>query len=87
MVKRSRAVKLLKDHLEAKGMTKSAAARELGVSAPTMQDWLDATKRPRPSLRLAIARWTDGAVPASAWVTAAELREAEAIVAAAKGAP
>jgi DNA-binding transcriptional regulator YdaS (Cro superfamily) len=70
---------LLVAFLERHQITHAAAARAIGVSRPNMHDWLAATKRPRAERRAAIERWTSGEVPASAWSTAAELSEVDAL--------
>lgn len=53
--------------LEAHGISKSRAAAAIGVSVPTMIDWLRGTKRPRQVLRDAIQKWTGDAVLAVSW--------------------
>ncbi len=58
--------------LEEHGITQLAASAAIGVSAPTVHDWIAETKRPRTHHRQAIEVWTGGEVPASSWETEAE---------------
>lgn len=53
-------------------ITRAAAARALGVSSPTIHDWVVGVKSPKQERRLRIERWTSGEVPASWWVSAAD---------------
>lgn len=70
---------LLRKFLEDNGILQSAAALAIGVSAPTMSDWLAGHKRPSDHMRTIIARWTNGAVPESAWLFAEETRAINAV--------
>jgi DNA-binding transcriptional regulator YdaS (Cro superfamily) len=70
---------LLAQFLEQREIPQSRCAAALGVSSPTVHDWLKAVKRPRTALRVAIDRWTGGAVPSSSWATAKELATLDGI--------
>ena len=50
-------------------ITQRAASVALGVTNPTIHDWVTGAKRPTAAHREAIAIWTSGAVPADAWLT------------------
>lgn len=63
---------LLANFLRRNGLKQTDAATALGVSAPTLSDWLSKMKRPRAHHRRAIAIWTRNGVPESAWDTAQE---------------
>ncbi len=65
--------------LEEHDLTQREAAQAVGVSSPTMHDWLTGAKRPSAAHRESIERWTSGAVAASAWATAEEAAAVEAI--------
>lgn len=54
------------------GLTQLAAANALGVSDPTVHDWVTGAKRPKAHHRQAIEAWTGGAVPVAAWLTKEE---------------
>ncbi len=70
---------LLAEFLKRNGISQRAAAAALGVSAPNMHDWLAGAKRPRAENRVAIDRWTAGAVPAASWSTPDELSNLETV--------
>ena len=55
--------------LEAKGISPAEASRQIGVSRAAMSVWLHAAQRPRPEMRMRIAKWTRQAVPVEAWMT------------------
>ena len=76
----SRGATDLRAFLKAHNITQLAAAGALGVSAVTLHDWLTGAKRPRAERREAIARWTRGAVPESAWATSDERAAASKVV-------
>ena len=61
--------------LKRHGLAQREAARVLGVSAPAFHAWIHGRKTPTIPHRAAIERWTDGAVPATAWASDAELAE------------
>jgi|GEM_PF-3511842 len=70
---------LLQAFLRKHSLTQFAASVALKVSDPTIHDWVTGTKRPRTHHREAIAMWTNGEVPVSAWLRDDE-REAMANV-------
>lgn len=70
---------LLRRFLDRHGVSQRVAACAIGVSAPTMSDWLSGNKRPTDHMRTAIAKWTRGAVPEGAWMFADEARALEAV--------
>ena len=74
------AARLLHAYLLSRQITQKEAAIALGVSGPTINDWLHAKKRPRAAHRIAVAKWTGDLVPVAAWLTSAE----RAVVAMAK---
>ena len=65
----------LKQFLDENGVSKRQCAIALGVSSPTIIDWLRGHKRPRHVHRAAISKWTNGIVPEADWETS-EDREA-----------
>ncbi len=69
----------LRRFLKKHGITQIAAAKALGVSDPTIHDWLYEIKRPRAHHRQAIEVWTCGAVDEGSWMSADE-RDAMASV-------
>lgn len=71
----SRLRKFLKKH----EVTQLAASKALGVSDPTIHDWVHGIKRPRAHHREAIAVWTRDEVPVASWLLPEE-REAMADV-------
>jgi transcriptional regulator with XRE-family HTH domain len=68
------AVELFRAFRVRHGLSQRAAASALGVSGPTVCEWEKQRKRPDAHHRAAIEIWTNGAVPARAWLTAAEAR-------------
>ena len=72
----TRGALLLGAFLKKNGITRAAAGQALGVADPTVCDWCGGKKRPRHEMRAAIETWSGGAVPADAWMTAAEKRAA-----------
>lgn len=58
----------LQAFLKAHGLSQVAAAGDLGVSGPTVHDWVTGAKRPKGHHREAIAVWTHGQVPAESWL-------------------
>lgn len=63
----------LQKFIERHEQTQVAAADAVGVSAPTMHDWLSGAKRPRALHRAAIEVWTRGEVGADSWALEHEL--------------
>lgn len=63
---------LLRGFLDRNDVTQLAASVALGVSDPTINDWVNGAKRPRAHHREAIAVWTHGEVPITAWLLEAE---------------
>lgn len=61
--------RLLAEFLKRNGLTQLAASRAIGVSDPTIHDWVTGSKRPRAHHRDAISVWTNEDVPADAWLT------------------
>lgn len=59
---------LLREFLQKHDVTQLAASKALGVSDPTIHDWVKGTKRPRAHHREAIAVWTGGEIPIEAWL-------------------
>lgn len=60
---------LLEAFLRVNSITQMAASKALGVSDPTIHDWVSGAKRPRAHHRKAIDVWTGGSVPELAWAT------------------
>ena len=58
--------------LEVNKLTRLAAGNALGVSDPTVCDWISGKKRPNEKKRRDIDTWTSGKVPAESWEFAAE---------------
>lgn len=54
-------------------MSQTSLARELGVSQPTVSDWIRGRKTPRTKHVLAIAALTRGGVPLRDWVVPADV--------------
>jgi len=48
------------------------AALAIGISHPVLIRWLDGHGAPNEASRLAIERWTDGAIASSSWATPKE---------------
>jgi hypothetical protein len=69
-------VKKMRGFLEANGISKRKASRDLKVSLPTVIDWLRARKSPTPAHRRAIEIWTNGKVREADWESAKERRAA-----------
>jgi transcriptional regulator with XRE-family HTH domain len=69
----------LQAFLQAHGITQLAAATALGVSDPTVHDWVTGAKRPKAHHRQAIAVWTNGEVPTDSWLKADERAAAAAV--------
>jgi DNA-binding transcriptional regulator YdaS (Cro superfamily) len=66
------AAELLQAFLQRNGVTQVAAGLALGVSGPTIYDWVAGKKRPRTHHREAIALWTNGEVVVDAWLDDSE---------------
>ncbi len=62
----------LGEFLRTNSVSQRAAGLALGVSGPTIHDWITGAKRPRTSHREAIAIWTRDAVSADAWLSEEE---------------
>lgn len=71
MVKGAR---LLKAHITKLGITRSAAAKQIGASAAAVQYWITGGQRPRSDIRQRIEKWSAGEVPAESWLKADEAR-------------
>lgn len=65
------AKELLKICIEGRRVTVKAAAEQMGVPQSALWYWLRGASKPRDAGRRAIARWTRGKVPVSAWDSAA----------------
>lgn len=65
--------------LRKNGITQLSAAESLGVSDPTVHDWVTGSKRPRAHHRDAIATWTHGEVGTESWLTAEEQASRQAV--------
>lgn len=61
------------------GITQLSAAEALGVSDPTVHDWVSGAKRPKAHHRDAIATWTRGVVGTETWLTAEERASRKAV--------
>ena len=70
---------MLRVFLKAHGIKPTSAARSIGVSHVSMLAYLSGTKRPDGDRRDAIERFTDGAVPRSAWRTEDEQVSLDAV--------
>jgi len=73
----TRGAVLLGGFLKKNSITRAAAGQAIGVADPTVCDWVGGKKRPRHEMRVAIETWSNGAVPAESWMTAAEKRAAQ----------
>ncbi len=58
----------LAEFLKRNGLTQLAAAEALGVSDPTVHDWVTGAKRPRAHHREAISVWTGGEISSDSWL-------------------
>lgn len=65
-------VKKLRAFLVSQTISKRGAAKAIGVSGPTMLDWLAGRKTPTPPHRRAIEIWTKGRVAETDWVSERE---------------
>jgi len=64
---------LLRAFLDSKKpLTQAAAAEQIGIVPSALTAYLKRTQRPRSDIRQRIAKWSDGAVPEAAWLTAKE---------------
>jgi transcriptional regulator with XRE-family HTH domain len=64
---------LLRAFLDAKRpMTQAQAAGQLGIVPAALTAYLKRKQRPRSDIRQRIAKWSEGAVPEGAWLTAEE---------------
>lgn len=70
---------LLSGFLTLHSLNQSDAARAVGVSVPTMHDWLKGAKRPRATHRKTLDKWSRGAIPAASWETPDELATQDAV--------
>lgn len=59
--------KALRRVAQDRGLSKTAIAREIGVSHPTVIDWLRGHKRPSWPNRFRIRDWSGGAITAESW--------------------
>lgn len=59
---------LFRRFLKKHEVTQLAASKALGVSDPTIHDWVHGIKRPRAHHREAIAVWTGDRVPVASWL-------------------
>lgn len=66
----------LAHYLKGHGLRQKELARAVGCSPNAVCQWLAGAYRPSLALRAALARATDGAVPAESWQTADERRAA-----------
>lgn len=60
-----------------RGLSKSAIARAIGVSHPTVIDWMRGYKRPSWPNRFRIRDWSDGTITAESWDESAKGRGAQ----------
>lgn len=58
----------LQAFLKTHGISQVAAGSALGVSGPTVHDWVTGAKRPKGHHREAISVWTGGEVAADSWL-------------------
>ena len=65
-------VALLREELSRRGIRPAEAARQLGVSKPTMGEWLAGGLRPSFLRRPEIRSWSEGRIPEDSWLTAEE---------------
>lgn len=64
---------LLRSFLESKRpLTQAAAAGQLGIVPAALTAYLKGIQRPRSDIRQRIAKWSEGHVPESAWLTTEE---------------
>lgn len=71
--------RLLAEFLKRNGLTQLAASKALGVSDPTIHDWVTGSKRPRAHHRETIAVWTNEEVPSDSWLTDEERAATEVV--------
>lgn len=70
--------KALSAFIESNNLPKRQAAAALGVSHVSLHEWLTGTRTPSAGpQRDAIARWTNGAVPAEWWESPEERKRRE----------
>jgi transcriptional regulator with XRE-family HTH domain len=65
--------------LKKNDITYAAAAEALGVSRPTIHDYVHGLKRPHTDRRNAIEVWTKGAVRAVDWMLTSERKAAASV--------
>lgn len=71
-MERTDGARLFDAFLEANRVGPSDAGKALDVAPSTIIDLRRGSKRPKQPLAARIARWTDGAVPETMWLTAEE---------------
>ena len=69
---RTDGAKQLAAYLKGRGLPQCRLADAIGVSHPTVHDWLHGARRPRAVHRALIAKWTSDEVAVAAWVTGEE---------------
>lgn len=60
-------------------LTLRAVASDLGVTPTAVHRWTKGLGRPGPEMRLALDRYTSGAVPASVWLRGDEVSVTERV--------
>jgi len=71
-IRRTDGAKRLYVFLEKNGIPYSVAGAALGVSRVTAFQWCTGAKRPIEDNRIALEKWTGGAVPRDSWRTKSE---------------
>jgi DNA-binding XRE family transcriptional regulator len=64
-----RGAALFGEFIEELGISQAEAARQLKVQKVSILQWVRGYIRPRPEMRFVIERWSQGRVPAMAWLT------------------
>lgn len=64
---------------DSEGRTQTAIARAIGVTQPSVRDWMMGLSRPRDAQRIAVERLTDGFVERDSWMTEDERDRAEGV--------
>lgn len=60
-------------------ITQAALARGVGVMPPVAHEWLTRARRPSRLFQQALARWSNGEIPETAWETAVEKKRLSSV--------
>lgn len=61
------------------GRTQTAIGRALGVTQPSVADWMSGKSRPKPDQRVGLERLSGGAIERDSWMTPGERKRLDAV--------